>query len=136
MRRLLITVSALALLAAACAGETFVEYRGTVAAGDAAGHSFDATANPSGWPPVPGAEVTMFVCTGGCDGSETGRRATADAAGEWGPLDLTFGGGFADHEIRIEVSAPGFAPYRYSTTYESTADPTAGERYLNVVLAP
>ncbi len=136
MRLLSALALAVALLAAACTGETFVEYQGTVAAGDVAAHSFDADPNPAGLPAVPGAEVTLFVCSGGCDGTETGRRVTAGAAGEWGPLDLTFGGGFADHEILVEVTAPGFDPYRYSTTYESTADPTAGERYLNVVLAP
>ncbi len=136
MYRLLPFALAALLLAASCTGETFVEYEGSVVAGDTAGHSFDATANPAGLPPVPGAAVTLFVCSGGCDGAETGRQVTADAAGEWGPLDLTFGGGFTDHEIVIEVSAPGYAAYRYSTTYESTGDPTAGERYLNVVLAP
>ncbi len=136
MRHLSLVALVLALLAAACTGETFVEYRGAVVAGDATGHSFDANPNPAQLPPVPDATVTLFVCSGACDGSETGRQVTADEAGEWGPLDLTFGGGFTDHEIRIEVAAPGFTPYRYSTTYESTTDPTAGERYLNVVLAP
>ncbi len=135
MRRLLTLTAGAVLLVAACGGETFVEYRGSVVAADQAGHSFDDEPNPAGLPPVTDAEVTFTVCFEGCDGARPDRRVRVDGAGEWGPIVETFGGGFGDHEILIEVAAPGFAPYRYSTIYETTPDPTAGERYLNIALA-
>ncbi len=134
MTRLVMLLLSAALLLPACAGETFVEYRGTALAAEMAGHDFAGDPNPGGLSPVPGAEVTLFVCSGSCDGSETGRTVTADRQGEWGPVSVTFGGGFVDHEIRIEVAADGFEPYRYATVYESTPDPTAGEAWLNVRL--
>lgn len=135
MSRLLTIAAGVVLLAAACGGETFVEYRGSVVAADRAGHTFDAEPNPAGLPPVTDAEVTFTVCFERCAGEAPDRRIPVDGAGEWGPVVETFGGGFGSHEIRIEVRAPGFAPYRYSVVYETTPDPTAGEAYLNVALA-
>ncbi len=122
-----------AAAAAACGGEAFVGYRGTVTAGDATGYSFDA--GPEiGARPVAGAEVTLRLCAGACSGDESVLRTTTDAVGAWGTLDAVFGAGFDDHEIQIEVTAPGYERFVYSTVYEDTDDPTGGDRYLNVRL--
>ncbi len=124
------------MLVAACVGEGFVEYEGTVLEGRQAGHSFDPAPNPGGLPPVIGATVSLRVCSGSCSGDEAAQFATSGPDGAWGPVDLAFGAGVSDHEIRIDVAAPGFAPYTYRTVYETTDDPTVAERFLNVTLAP
>ncbi len=131
----LLAVLLTGLLLAACTGETFVEYRGAVVRSQVPSHTFAAVPNPDALPPVPGAEVTLTVCSGECRGGERGRTARADAQGEWGPLDIVFGGGLTDHEIRIEVTAPGYVSYVYEVVYERTTDPTAGDRWLTVSLA-
>ncbi len=135
MRRLAAAVIALTLAVGACAGETFVEYRGTVSGGDEPGHYFAPDPNPVGRSGIRRAQVTLRVCTGSCRGDEIARTATADDEGHWGPLDATFGG-LSNHQVLIQVTAPGYQPYTYAAVYEETRDPTAGEQWLNVVLVP
>ncbi len=132
--RLWLLVVLAAVAGAGCAGETFVTYRGTVSAAGSAGHSFDG--EPATASPIAGAMVALRLCPGSCVGDEAALRTITDDAGVWGPLDVDFGSGFTNHEIRIEVAAAGFGSYLYTTVYETTGDPTAGERHLNVRLRP
>lgn len=126
----------LALLSSACAGEAIVSYKGSVVAAEVAGHGFDTVRNPRSLPPIAGAEIALLVCDGRCRGGEGFRTVRSGPAGEWGPLDRIFGGLGASHEIQVRVEAPGYARYTYSAVYETTGDPSGGEAYLNIALAP
>ena len=127
----------IALGLAACAGEAFITYEGSVSAGGTAGVTFDATQNPGGAPPVSGATVRVAVCVDPCPDTIRARAVTTDEDGLWGPVDRVIGGLVGtDHIIQIEVSAEGYQPLLYEVIFETTSDPVDGELYMNVTLQP
>jgi hypothetical protein len=108
-----------------CVGEASATYKGSVVEGDTPGSSFDTTRNPAALPPVEGVRVSL------CESERC--KAISDSSGTWGPVETVFGGSaFSDAELSVRFEADGFEPFVYSTVYETTADPTNGEKFLNV----
>lgn len=116
-----------------CVGEASVTYKGTVSvAKGEAGYTFDEEPNPEGLAPISGA--TISLCTD-CESPKSHDLVSIED-GSWGPIEQVFGGGFSDTTIRVFVKAKGFEDFEYSATYETTNEPTDGEKYLNVRLTP
>jgi hypothetical protein len=111
-----------------CGGEGTVTYRGTVTEAKQGGYGFRDQPNVANFPPIEGVRVSV------CDGD--GCRDVSDANGAWGPISLSFAPTVFGDERRVEVrfEADGFEPYSYVAQYGETADPSDGEKYLNVWL--
>ena len=112
-------------------------YKGAVTTGVTAGHRFDSTVNPDRRPLLAGTKVNIRVVE---DESECGvgswGETTTDSSGEFYIEDTYAGIGSVSLRVTICFSQAGFATYKYVGEIPSNGDPTQGQSYLNVVLAP
>src|SRR4051812_27464985 len=77
-----------------CFGEAAIHFHGSVVAAPAPNYSFDEAPNPSGLPPIAGAEVTMCHCTHTpcvCE-RDAGFHSKTDASGNYDIPDFIFPG--------------------------------------------
>jgi hypothetical protein len=122
-------------MSTACLGEGGVVYKGSVTSGATAGHSFDSTLNPGKLPTVAGAKINIRVVD---DVSECGVgssiEGTTDSTGTYN-VEATFAGA-GEMRVTLCFTKTGYAPYRYVGEFPGGEDPTQGQLYLNVVLAP
>lgn len=133
-------LAGLVAAALSCVGEADVSYKGSVTAGDVMRHSFSAQVNPLKKPPISGAVVSLFLNRSeSCESLPVngGIQVRTNEDGEFRELGTIFGGGCeTETPITICVRAKGYNTYTYSTTYESTSDPTGATEFLNVELSP
>lgn len=119
-------------------GEGAVQFRGTVTAGDVAGHHFDEAANPDGRPPIEGVEV--FARMRGeffenCNVDAGAKpRAVSDAQGVYDTDVIGFGPDSDALTWQICFRKAGFSSYEVRINVGENAYETNGTRFMNVVM--
>jgi hypothetical protein len=119
----------------ACSGAASAEYVGTVVEalqGEESGHSFDVAPNPAGLAPIVGAKVRF--CLNSC--VHRSDNDITDENGAWGPLGSVFSTVSHSTTLIVEVEALHFLPYEHRAVFDETSDPTNGQKYFNIRLAP
>lgn len=127
------------LYLSACLGETGVAFNGTVTTAEP-GYSFDDTANPAGNPPIEGADVELYVNPSSSDcatvATEEATRVRTDSTGAFS-VETVAGVGCEDElPVLLCIRAPNHETFQYTANRLDTSDPMAGQKQMNVRLAP
>jgi len=132
----------------ACLGEGSAAYKGTITHGSRADYYFSAQPNQRQLPAVADAAVSLYETN---DHTQTcahvdrtssyhsgpDRTGYTDQQGRFSTGELVFGAmPGSDTYLLICVSHPDYSPYEYRATNDITSEPTQGEQFLNIVLAP
>ena len=127
MHRLVMLCTLIALLA--CSSAQTFRYRGTVAAGESAGWTFDETQSPGTNAPLPAVAIVMYAL------GDQVAEPKSDAQGKFDTFEVDVRDGITV-PIRLTFEKAGYQRLEYVIDSKSTTDPRRGERFMNVVLQP
>lgn len=128
---ILVCLTLLVLSDTGCCGDADVRYKGTVTESADAGYTFDKLINPLSLSPIENVAICVGVTGEECPESKAKIRTNAN--GYYDTDYVYFGGCYPlKTTITLTFYHRDYQTFIYSTNYESTEDPTYGEKYLNV----